>query len=68
MNITIQTSDPKRHVLVTKSAISVVDARQPTTSFNLTNTLRPAAMAEARQVAREAGIKLANVKRIAVSF
>jgi len=67
MNIYIRTSDPARNVLVPRRGDIRIVAAQPATAFNLTNTLRPAAIAEARAVAAEAGLTLRDAKRVAVT-
>lgn len=67
MNIYIRTSDPDRNVLVPRRGDIRIVAAQPAAAFTMTNTLRTAALAEARAVAAEAGLTLRDAKRVAVT-
>lgn len=68
--IYIQTSDPKTLIAIAKTgdseAYTVSADTVPVHAFNLTNTLKVSAMAEVRSVAKANGLRLRDVKTMAI--
>lgn len=68
----LRTNDPSKVVRIPSHKIAgpieIVENNIPDTDFHLSNTLTNTAMQQVRKVVKNAGLKLKEVKRMAIRF